>query len=56
MIGKIDSFIEDIVGKKGNAQVRSENNKSKPSRGKQLKNHYAIPVISNGFEVMRDHK
>jgi hypothetical protein len=54
MNGKIDSFIEDIVGKKGNAQVISQNNKSKPSRDKQLKDHYAIPVITNGFEVLRD--
>jgi hypothetical protein len=36
IIGKIDSFIQDIVGKRGNAQVRSENNKSKPSSDKQL--------------------
>jgi hypothetical protein len=34
MIGKTDSFIVDIVGKKGNAQVGSENKKSKPCRDK----------------------
>jgi hypothetical protein len=51
MIGKIDSFIEDIVGKKGNAQVGSENKKTKPSGDKQLQEHYAIPVIANGFEI-----
>jgi hypothetical protein len=54
MIGKIDSLIEDIVGKKGNAQVGSENKKSKPSRDKQLQEQYAIPVIANGFEVLGD--
>jgi hypothetical protein len=54
MIGKIDSFIQDIFGKKGSAQVGSENNKNKPSRDKQLKDHYSIPVITNGFEVLGD--
>jgi hypothetical protein len=54
MIGKIDSFIEDIVGKKGNAQVGSINKKSKPSRDKQLQDYCVIPVIANGFEILED--
>jgi hypothetical protein len=51
MVGKIDSIIEDTTRKEDNAQVGSESNKSKPSRGKQLQDQYSIPVIINRVHV-----